>query len=80
MLWRYEKGAVGTGGWEVEAAGAAVRLTLVTDYHVKPAWLDGIAHRPFFRGLTGELLARSVRRFEAHLKDERAATSRHPLP
>jgi len=43
-------------------------MTLSTDYRVRPAWLDRIAHRPFFRGLTEELLGRSIRRFGRHLK------------
>ena len=69
LEWRYERGAVGTGGWLVEREGAgAVRMTLHTDYRVKPAWLDRIAHRPFFRGLTEDLLGRSIRRFEEHVK------------
>ncbi len=45
-----------------------MRITLSTDYRVRPAWLDRIAHRPFFRGLTEDLLGRSIRRFEEHLK------------
>jgi hypothetical protein len=69
LEWRYEKGATGAGGWLVEREGAgAVRMTLSTDYTVSPAWLDRIAHRPFFRGLTEDLLGRSIRRFEEHLK------------
>ena len=69
LEWRYERGAIGTGGWLVEGEGAgAVRMTLFTDYRVKPLWLDRIAHRPFFRGLTEDLLGRSIRRFEEHLK------------
>lgn len=69
LEWRYEKGATGTGGWLVEQEGKeAVRLTLSTDYRVRPAWLDRIAHRPFFRGLTEDLLGRSLRRFEEHVK------------
>lgn len=62
--WRYISGAVGRGGWLLEEAGAnAVRMTLYTDYEVKPAWLDRVANRPFFRGITEDLLARSMRRF-----------------
>ncbi len=69
LEWRYEKGATGAGGWLVEEEGAqTVRITLSTDYRVRPAWLDRIAHRPFFRGLTEDLLGRSIRRFEEHLK------------
>ncbi len=70
LEWRYTEGAVGRGGWLLEDAGpGTVRLTLSTDYTVKPAWLDRIAHRPFFRGLTEELLGRSIRRFERRLKE-----------
>ena len=43
-------------------------MTLSTDYRVRPAWLDRIAHRSIFRGLTEDLLRRSIRRFEDHLK------------
>ena len=69
LEWRYERGAVGTGGWLVEEEGTrTVRMTLSTDYRVRPVWLDRIAHRPFFRGLTEDLLGRSIRRFEDHLK------------
>lgn len=69
LEWRYEKGATGAGGWFVEEEGAnTVRMTLSTDYIVRPAWLNRIAHRPFFRGLTEDLLGRSIRRFEEHLK------------
>lgn len=69
LEWRYEKGATGAGGWLVEEEGKdTVRMTLSTDYRVRPAWLDRIAHRPFFRGLTEDLLGRSIRRFEDHLK------------
>jgi len=46
-----------------------MRLTLSTDYTVKPAWLDRIAHRPFFRRLTEDLLRRSIRRFERYLEE-----------
>ena len=69
LEWRYEKGATGAGGWFVEEEGVnTVRMTLSTDYIVRPAWLNRIAHRPFFRGLTEDLLGRSIRRFEEHLK------------
>jgi len=71
LEWRYEKGATGAGGWLVEEEGAqSVRMTLSTEYRVRPAWLDRIAHRPFFRGLTEDLLGRSIRRFEEHLKKQ----------
>lgn len=67
--WRYVEGAVGSGGWSLEEAGPnAVRMTLFTDYQVKPGWLNRLAHRPFFRGVTEDLLRRSMRRFEEHLR------------
>ncbi|MGF1471385.1 MAG: SRPBCC family protein [Rubrobacteraceae bacterium] len=67
--WRYVSGAVGGGGWLIEESGpSTVRMTLFTDYQVKPGWLNRLAHRPFFRGLTEDLLRRSMRRFEAHLR------------
>jgi uncharacterized membrane protein len=70
LEWRYTEGATGNGGWLLEDAGpGTARLTLSTDYRVRPAWLDGIAHRPFFRKLTEDLLRRSIRRFERHLKE-----------
>ncbi len=69
LEWRYAEGAIGSGGWLVEDAGErTVRMTLSTDYEIKPAWLDRIAHRPFFRRLTEDLLRRSMRRFARHLK------------
>ncbi len=67
--WRYTEGATGSGGWLLEDVADTVRLTLSTDYKVKPPWLDRIAHRPFFRGLTEDLLRRSIRRFERYLKE-----------
>lgn len=63
LSWRYTRGAVGGGGWILDQAGDAVRMTLWTDYEVKPAWLDRLANRPFFRGVTEDLLRRSMRRF-----------------
>jgi uncharacterized protein YndB with AHSA1/START domain len=67
--WRYAEGATGGGGWLVERAGAGtVRMTLSTDYTIRPAWLDAIAHRPFFRGLTEDLLRRSMRRFAEYVR------------
>jgi uncharacterized protein YndB with AHSA1/START domain len=72
LEWRYAEGATGSGGWLLEDAGpGTVRLTLSTDYRIKPTWLDGIAHRPFFRRLTEDLLKRSVRRFEKCLENSR---------
>jgi hypothetical protein len=44
-------------------------MTLSTDYRIRPAWLDRMAHRPFFRRLTEDLIRRSLRRFEAHLRE-----------
>ena len=69
LEWRYVSGATGSGGWRVERSGPnAVEMTLATDYAVRPAWLNRIAHRPFFRGLTEDLLRRSIRRFERRLR------------
>ena len=71
LEWRYTEGAKGDGGWLLEEEGPrAVRLTLSTDYEVSPRWLDRLAHKPFFRGLTEELLRRSVRRFERYLHSQ----------
>lgn len=67
--WSYTDGAVGVGGWRLEEAGDAVRMTLYTDYEVKPGWLNRIAHRPFFRSLTESLLRRSMRRFGERLTE-----------
>jgi uncharacterized membrane protein len=68
LEWRYVGGATGGGSWLVEEAGVeTVRMTLATDYRVEPAWLNRIARRPFFRGLTEDLLRRSIRRFERQL-------------
>ena len=44
------------------------QITLSTDYMIRPAWLDKLAHKPFFRRLTEDLLKRSMRRFDAHLR------------
>ena len=69
LEWRYVRGAIGSGGWYVEENGAdTVEMTLATDYRVKPTWLNTIAHRPFFRGLTEDLLKRSIRRFEQEIR------------
>ena len=69
LEWRYVSGAAGSGGWLVEEAGVdTVKMTLATDYRVNPAWLNAIAHRPFFRGLTEDLLRRSIRRFEQRVR------------
>lgn len=67
--WRYVSGAAGHGGWLIEEAGELVRMTLSTDYSVEPAWLDRLAHRPFFRRLISNLLARSLQRLESGLRD-----------
>ena len=63
IQWRHTKGAVGRGGWELEGAGDAVRMVLSTDYEVEPGWLNRLANRPFFKGVTEDLLRRSMRRF-----------------
>ena len=68
--WDYVKGATGCGGWLIEEEGVGtVRMTLWTDYRIKPGWLDKIAHRPFFRRLVEDLTRRSLRRFEAILRE-----------
>ena len=70
LEWDYLEGAVGEGGWLLEEEGAqSVRITLSTDYSIRPAWLDRMAHRPFFRRLIEDLIRRSMRRFEAHLRE-----------
>lgn len=69
LEWRYTSGAVGSGGWLLEEEGVdAIRMTFSTDYEIKPAWLDRIAHRPFFRRITEDLLRRSVRRLGQQLR------------
>ena len=69
LEWRYVRGATGNGGWYVEPSGPnTVRISLSTDYNVEPAWLNSLAHRPFFRNLTEDLLRRSIRRFEKNLR------------
>ena len=69
LEWNYVEGAIGSGGWLVEQeAPGAVRITVSTDYLIRPAWLDNMAHKPFFRRLTEDLLKRSMRRFDAHLR------------
>jgi ribosome-associated toxin RatA of RatAB toxin-antitoxin module len=68
--WRYVKGAVGSGGWKVEEAGPdTVRMAFWTDYEVKPAWLNRISHRSFFRGVAEDLLRRSMRRLGERLSE-----------
>ncbi len=67
--WDYTDGAVGVGGWLLEEERGAVRMTLYTDYEVEPAWLNRVAHRPFFRNVTESLLRRSMRRFEEYLRE-----------
>jgi uncharacterized membrane protein len=68
LEWNYVEGALG-GGWLVEQeAPGAVRITVSTDYLIRPAWLDTLAHKPFFRRLTEDLLKRSMRRFDTHLR------------
>lgn len=69
IAWSYTGGAEGDGGWLIEEeAPGTVRMTLATDYQVSPAWLNRIAHRPFFRRLTEDLLRRSIRRFEQKIR------------
>jgi uncharacterized membrane protein len=69
LEWNYIEGAVGSGGWLVEQeAPEAVSITVFTDYLIRPAWLDNLAHKPFFRRLTEDMLKRSMRRFDAHLR------------
>jgi ribosome-associated toxin RatA of RatAB toxin-antitoxin module len=69
LEWDYVEGATGTGGWIIEEESAGtIRMTLWTDYRIKPRWLDRIAHRPFFRGLVEDLIRRSMRRFESQLR------------
>lgn len=70
LQWDYAEGATGGGGWLIEEEGVGtVRMTLWTDYRIKPGWLDKIAHRPFFRRLVEDLIRRSMRRFEARLRE-----------
>jgi ribosome-associated toxin RatA of RatAB toxin-antitoxin module len=70
LEWTYIEGALGGGGWLVEEeAPGAIRITIATDYRVRPSWLDRLAHKPFFRRLTEDLLRRSMRRFDAHLRN-----------
>jgi uncharacterized membrane protein len=70
LEWDYVEGATGSGGWLVEEVGqGTVRMTLWTDYRIRPAWLDKIAHRPFFRRLVEDLIRRSMRRFDARLRE-----------
>lgn len=70
LEWNYVEGAIGSGGWLVEQeAPGAVRISVSTDYRIRPAWLDRLAHKPFFRRLTEDLLKRSMRRFDAHLRE-----------
>ena len=70
LEWNYVEGAIGSGGWLVEQeAPGAVRISVSTDYRIRPAGLDRLAHKPFFRRLTEDLLKRSMRRFDAHLRE-----------
>jgi ribosome-associated toxin RatA of RatAB toxin-antitoxin module len=70
LEWSYVEGALGGGRWLVEEVGASnVRITLSTDYRIRPDWLDRLAHKPFFRRLTEDLIRRSMRRFEAHVRE-----------
>lgn len=67
ISWRYRKGAVGGGGWNLEEIEEGTRMTLTSDYEVEPAWLNRLANRPFFRGVAEDLLRRSMRRFAERL-------------
>ena len=70
LEWDYVEGATGTGGWLIEVEGVeTVKMTLWTDYRIKPNWLDKIAHRSFFRRLVEDLIRHSMRRFEARLRE-----------
>lgn len=70
LEWDYVEGAMGRGGWLIEEEGTgSVRMTLWTDYRIKPSWLDKIAHKQFFRRLTEDLIRRSMRRFESRLRE-----------
>ena len=70
LEWYYVEGATGTGGWLIEDEGpGSVRMTLWTDYRIQPSWLDKIAHKRFFRRLVEDLIRRSLRRFEARLRE-----------
>jgi len=70
LEWVYTEGAIGSGGWIVEEeSSGAVKITILTDYRLRPAWLDKIAHRPFFRRVTEDLLRRSMRHFDEHLRE-----------
>jgi uncharacterized membrane protein len=70
LEWDYVEGATGSGRWLIEDEGVGiVRMTLWTDYRIKPSWLDKIAHRPFFRRLVEDLIRRSMRRFDARLRE-----------
>lgn len=69
LEWRYTSGAVGGGGWLVERESPdAIRMTFSTDYEIKPAWLNRIAHRPFFKRIAEDLLHRSVRSLGQQLR------------
>jgi ribosome-associated toxin RatA of RatAB toxin-antitoxin module len=70
LEWVYIEGAIGGGIWTVEEeSSGTVRISISTDYRLRPAWLDKIAHKPFFRRVTEDLLRRSMRRFDAHLRE-----------
>ena len=69
LEWNYVEGATGSGGWLIEEEGVGtIRMTLWTDYRIRPSWLDRLAHRPFFRRLVEDLIRRSMRRFETRLR------------
>lgn len=70
LEWRYTEGATGSGGWVLADSEGTVKMTLRTSYTVKPAWLDRLIKRPFFRGMVEDLLRQSLRRFRERLVEE----------
>ncbi len=61
------KGATGSGGWTLEELGGTVKACFHTSYEMRPLWLDRLANRPFFRGVVGDVLRRSMRRLAERL-------------
>jgi uncharacterized protein YndB with AHSA1/START domain len=74
LWWCYTEGASGSGGWILEDEGRAVKITFETSYEIDPRWLDRLAGRPFFKGITQDLLRRSMRRFGERLSGGHAPT------
>jgi hypothetical protein len=59
LEWRYTEG-VG-GGWSLEEAGSSVCMTTLSPaYERKPAWLNRLTSRLFFRSIAEDLLSRSM--------------------